>query len=214
MALPFLIEKADRDWILKNTKQLSENPDRDVCLLYFFFATGMTTLEINRVQLKDVLSKSGELNKEFITRSDIARTANIQYPPLRQATRNYIEHRVKNKIARGNNPDHYLGLEPDESLFISNLGKAFSIVRKQTPNGNDSFTCDALNRHIKQLLKQSGVEEPSILSGRRTYAVNLQRRGFDLAHIHRILGNKTVETTKKLLSTDPVDLGWIASHAY
>ena len=214
MALPFLIEDAERKWIFKNTKQISENPDRDVCLLQFFFASGLTKLEINRILLKDVLTKSGELNKSFITRSDIARQAFIIYPPLRQSIRNYIEHRVKHKIVRGHNPDQYKNLSPDDALFISNLGKSFSIVRKETPKGNDSYTCDALNRHIKQLLKQSGIEEPSILSGRRTFAVNMQRHGFDLAHIHSILGNKTVETTKKLLSTDPVDLGWIASHAY
>lgn len=89
------------------------------------------------------------------------------------------------------------------TLFYSYQNKPFSIVRKQTLTGNDTFWCDALNRHIKTLLKNTGIESPSVLSGRRAFAVALRRLGYDVAHIHYMLGNKTLETTQKLLTTDP-----------
>jgi integrase len=133
---------------------------------------------------------------------------------LRELTQNYIDHRVKHKVCLGDNPDQYLGLEPDEALFISYQNKPFSITKKLTEKKNLTYACDALNRHIKMLLGNAGIKNPSILSGRRTYAVTLHRLGYDVAHIHKLLGNKTLETTQKLLTTDPVDMGKIAADAF
>ncbi|WP_445776014.1 hypothetical protein [Shewanella sp.] len=57
-------------------------------------------------------------------------------------------------------------------------------------------------------------ESPSVLSGRRVFAVELHRQGYDVAHIHHMLGNRTLETTQKLLTTDPVSMGAIAANAF
>ena len=219
MALPPLIEKPQRDWLFKVTEQFSQYPERDICLIGFFLGTPCTTLEINRIHLKDVLSKSGKLNKFFIIRGSKDyhgddRRIYLSSKRLIELVNKYLEYRVKNKISLGNHPDHYLGLNPDEGFFISRQGQSFSIVLKRTPKGKSSYSCDALNRHLKKLLKQAGIENPSILSGRRTFAVNLHRKGFDIGHIHHLLGNKTLETTKKILTTDPVDIGKIAAQAF
>ncbi|MCS6162401.1 hypothetical protein [Shewanella baltica] len=64
------------------------------------------------------------------------------------------------------------------------------------------------------ILKNAGVESPSVLSGRRAFAVELHRQGYDVAHIHYLLGNKTLETTQKLLTTDPISMGAIAANAF
>ena len=213
MALPAFLESHQIKWVFKVIKQINKYPDRDTCLMTFFLASALTTLEINRIQLKDVLHKNGSIKKEFQVKGEMARTGYIT-KQMKPSLQKYIEWRVKHKLCLGNNPDQYLTLDPDEALFLSNQGHAFSVVRKKTPKGNDTYSCDALNRHIKNLLKEAGIESPSILSGRRTYAINLQRKGFDVAHIHSMLGNKTAETTKKLLSTDPVDMGWIAAQAF
>jgi len=134
--------------------------------------------------------------------------------PLQKLTLDYINHRVKNNIGLGNHPDQYSGLDPDEALFISYQQQGFSIVRRDREKGKTIYTCDALNRHIKKLLSQAGIKNPSILSGRRTFAVNLHRKGYDVAHIHYLLGNKTLETTMKILTTDPVEMGDIAAQAF
>lgn len=213
MALPPLIEKPQRDWLFKVTKQNSKQPERDVCLLAYFFGTACTTLQINRIQLKDVLHKSGKLNNEFIIK-DTDRIFYLKSQLLRELTQSYIKHRVTNKVCMGDNPDQYQGLDPDEALFISYQNKPFSITKKLTKRKNVTYACDALNRHIKTLLANAGIKNPSILSGRRTYAVTLHRLGYDVAHIHRLLGNKTLETTQKILTTDPVDMGDIAAKAF
>lgn len=217
MALPPIIEKSQRKWLFSVTKELSKQAERDLCLLGYFFGTGMTTLQINRVQLKDVLHKSGKLCAEFkIKGTD--HTFYLVSKLLIKLTNDYLQYRVKHKICLGNNPDQYLGLDGDEPLFISSStkgnNKGFSIVKKTTSIGNDSYTCNALNRHLIHLMKQAGIEGGSILSGRRTFCVTLHRQGFDLAHIHRLLNNKTLETTQKLLTTDTVDMAAIAKQAF
>ncbi len=66
---------------------------------------------------------------------------------------------------------------------------------------------------IETLLKNAGIEQPSVLSGRRAFAVELHRLGYDVAHILHMLGNRTLETTQKLLTTDPVSMWAIAANA-
>ncbi|MBM7070920.1 site-specific integrase [Shewanella sp. 202IG2-18] len=213
MALPEFIETSKIKWIFKVIQKVNKFPEREKCLLVFFFASALTTLEINRIQIKDILHKNGSIRKRYEVKGEMARTAYIS-TRMRQDISPYLNWRVKNKVGLGDHPDHYLGLEPDDALFFTSQGKPFSIVRKKTTVGSDTYSCDALNRHIKKLLKDGGIESPSILSGRRTYAINLHRKGFDESHIHAMLGNKSVETTKKLLSTDPVDMSFIASQAF
>ncbi len=212
MALPELIEKSKRDWIFKVTKSNSKNPERDLAILSLFFGSGLTTFEINRIQICDVLSVNGVLQTSFDVRGN-ERLCHITNSKLRAYVDLYINHRVKNKIALGNNPDQYKGLNPFEALFISAKGKGFSIVKRET-SLNPSYACDALNRLIKTMLKNGGIESPSILSGRRTMAVNLYRAGYDLSHIHYILGNKTLETTNKLIETDEASMAAIAKAAF
>ncbi|SHO57873.1 tyrosine-type recombinase/integrase [Vibrio quintilis] len=213
MALPPFIDKAKRDWLFKVTELNSTQPERDAALLAFFFGSACTTLEINRIQLKDVLKKSGKLSKRFDVRGN-ERVVYLTNPKLCDYTNRYIDYRVKNRIGLGDNPDQYLGLDPDDALFFSYQSKPFSIVRTKTKRGNDTYRCDALNRHLKMLMQNAGIESPSILSGRRTFAVTLHRQGYDIAHIHYMLGNKTLETTQKLLTTDPISMGDIARNAF
>ena len=219
MPLPHLIEQVEKEWLFKVTNETSSDPIRDVCLLGYFLATPCITLEINRIQLHDVLHKSGNLNKKFTIRGTASyngddRVIYLKNKQLIALTKSYIEYRVKNNIGIGDHPDHYLGLDPDECLFFTNKGAGFSIVSKKTTKGNISYSCDALNRHLKMLMNKGGIECPSVLSGRRTFAVMLKRKGFDVAHIHHLLGNKSLETTTKLLTTDPIDMGAIAAEAF
>ena len=213
MALPPVVEKPQRDFLFKVTNHLSKHPERDVCLLSFFFGTGLTTLQINRIQLGDVLQKSGKLAKRFTIRGE-ERYAYLSNKKVIESLENYLSFRVKHKILLGNHPDQYRGLDPDDGLFVTDKGKPYSIVKKRTPAGEVSYTSDALNRHVRKLMNQAGVEDASILSGRRTFAVTLGRLGYDVAHIHHLLGNKSLDTTQKLLMLDPVNMGAIAANAF
>lgn len=177
----------------------------DHAKLAFFFGSACTTLEINRVQLNDVLNKSGRLNRSYTVRG-VEREFYLSNPRLCEFLNQYLAYRVKNRIGL----DQYRGLDPDNALFYSYQNKPFSIVLKQTRAGSESYSCDALNRHIKTLLKNAGVESPSVLSGRRAFAVELHRQGY----IHYLLGNKTLGTTQKILTTDPISMGAIAANAF
>jgi site-specific recombinase XerD len=213
MALPPIVEKPQRDWLFKVTEKLSKQPARDVCLMCFFFGTGLTTLQINRIQLGDVLTKSGKLQKSFTIRGE-DRLCYLSHPKVIESLNRYLDYRVKNKILQGNHPDHYRGLDPDEGLFITDKGAPYSIMSKPTSAGKVSYSSDALNRHIKRLLTQAGVDDASINSGRRTFAVTLHRAGYDIGHIHHLMGNKTLDTTQKLLITDTVNMGGIVANAF
>ena len=50
MALPTLIEDKDKTWIFKVITQTPE-PELSACLMGFFLGSGMSTLEICRVQV-------------------------------------------------------------------------------------------------------------------------------------------------------------------
>lgn len=127
---------------------------------------------------------------------------------LREFLNQYLTYRVKNRIGLGNNPDQYRNLDLDIALFYSYQNRPFSIVRKPTSAGSDRYSCDALNCHIKMLLRNAGIESPSVLSGHRAFAVEL------IAHIHYMLGNKTLETTQRLLTIDPIVMGEIAKNVF
>ncbi|MFL7013702.1 site-specific integrase [Enterovibrio norvegicus] len=183
-------------------------------MLAFFLGTPLSTLEINRIQLGDVIGKSGSLNHQFDIRGKADYHGDTRFYCLSNMRintliNNYLDYRVRNKICRGNNPDQYRGLEPNDAFFISYQNRPFSLIRQ-----GDKYRCDAINRHIKQLLRQGGVEKPSILSGKRTFAVNLHTQGCDIAHLMAMLGDRSEETTRRLVETNPVSMAAIAANAF
>ena len=219
MALPPFVDPNEKEWLYKVTNKTSSNPERDICLLNVFFLTPCTTLEINRIQIRDILYKPGTIKLEFNIRGALAfngleRTIYLSNKKLRQHIKDYVDYRIKHKIGLGDHPDLWGGLDPNEPLFFTNKSAGFSIIKKTSPKGAVSYHSDALNRHIKELMRKSGIENPSILSGRRTFAVMLKRKGIDVSYIHYLLGNKSLKTTQKLFISDPVDMAAIAADVF
>ena len=209
MALPHLIEDKQRAWMFKVITQ-SVEPQLNACLIAFFMASGLTTLELCRVQVKDVLKKNGELNKCFAVKGDVARDFYLSNSKLQSYIHAYLEVRKVD----GDNPDQYNGFDPDESFFKRKNGDVFKLKRRKTDKGSNVYHCNALNAHIKRILADSGIEQPSIKSGRRTLAVRLKRHGVDVPTIHKMLGNKSLETTLRLIETDTVSMLAIADMAF
>ncbi|MFA0011946.1 tyrosine-type recombinase/integrase [Vibrio lentus] len=209
MALPTLIEDKDRSWIFKVISQTPE-PDLNACLFGFWLGSGMTTLELCRVQVKDILTKSGQLTKCFAIKGDVERDFYLSNVKLQNLIKTYLDKRMQD----GDHPDLYNGHDPDEPFFKRANGAYFKIKRRETDSGNVTFHCNALNNHIKRILADSGIERPSILSGRRTFAVRLKRQGVDTPTIHLMLGNKTLDTTLRLIDTDTASMLAIANMAF
>ncbi|BEI26494.1 site-specific integrase [Vibrio fluvialis] len=198
-----------RNWLFKVITQTPE-PELNACLIGFFLGSGMTTLEICRIQVKDIVKKNGQLTKNFTIKGEVSRDFYLSNIKLQNLIKGYIEKRPKD----GDHPDQYGALDPDESFFKRSNGDHFKIKRRATERGNTTYHCNALNNHIKRLLSDAGIEQPSILSGRRTFAVRLKRHGVDVPTIHLMLGNKTLETTLRLIETDTVSMLAIADMAF
>lgn len=66
---------------------------------------------------------------------------------------------------------------------------------------------------ITRLHSIAGIEGGSAQSACRTLSVKLHRKGYDLVHIGAILGHKSVRTTKRLVTQDPVRLADIVAKA-
>lgn len=209
MALPTLIEDKEKTWIFKVITQTPE-PELNACLMGFFLGSGMSTLEICRVQVRDIVKKNGQLAKCFTVKGEVSRNFYLSNIKLQNLIKSYIEKRKKD----GDHPDLYNGFDEDEPFFKRSNGEHFKIKRRTTEKGNTTYHCNALNEHIKRLLSDSGIEQPSILSGRRTFAVRLKRQGVDVPTIHLMLGNKTLETTLRLIETDTVSMLAIADMAF
>ncbi|MVB87128.1 site-specific integrase [Vibrio cholerae] len=209
MALPPIIEDKDKTWLFKVITQ-SPEPELNACLMGFFLGSGMTTLELCRIQVRDILQKNGQLTKSFTVKGEVMRDFYLSNLKLQNLIKSYIEKRKKD----GDNPDQYQGFDPDEAFFKRKNGDHFKIKRRDTEKGNTTYHCNALNNHIKRLLADSGIEQPSILSGRRTFAVRLKRQGVDTPTIHLMLGNKSLDTTLRLIETDTVNMLAIADMAF
>lgn len=209
MALPPIIEDKDKTWLFKVITQ-SPEPELNACLMGFFLGSGMTTLELCRIQVRDIVNKNGQLTKCFAVKGDVNRDFYLSNIKLQNLIKSYIEKRKKD----GDHPDQYQGFDADEPFFKRRNGDHFKIKRRATEKGNTTYHCNALNNHIKRLLADSGIEQPSILSGRRTFAVRLKRQGVDVPTIHLMLGNKSLETTLRLIETDTVSMLAIADMAF
>jgi integrase len=199
MALPHLITKSEQEWLFKLTKSYSKWPERDLCLLAFFIGSPCKILELNKITISDVLSSTDKINKSFIIRGDKAFNGD------------YREMYIKENIAKFLRT--YLESIPNlfnnEFLFRTLKGESFAIT---TIKGNQKP--NSLTRHILDLLRESGIENPSSESGRRTFATAAHRKGEHISTIHWLLGNKMLKTTKRLINSDPLTMGEVSINAY
>lgn len=199
MALPHLITESEQKWLFKTIKLDSPWYFRDWCLMAFFIGTPCTILELNRITISDVLSGGDMINKSFIIRGDKA--MNGEYRKV------YINHELSkllNSYVRSMS-DVY----KNDLLFRTLKGEGFSITTLKGKQRADSLT-----RHVLDLLRNSGIEQPSALSGRRTFATEASRKGVHVSVIHHLLGNKMLKTTKRLIDSDPLTMGELSAKAY
>jgi integrase len=207
MALPPVID--NQKWLFKVTENQSQEPEMALCLLGFFIGTGMRTIEISRIQVQDIFTKSGKLNKRFTVRGDSEREVFLVNKKLKELIANYADKRPVD----GQHPDRYCGFDPEAPFFVRKRYGEFQIQKKETDKGKVTYYCPSLNTYVKKLLTNSGIENASIESGRRTFALRLKGK-VDVPSIHKALGNKDINTTKKLLHTDPIDMRALAELAF
>jgi site-specific recombinase XerD len=85
------------------------------------------------------------------------------------------------------------------------------MVKRTASTGAISYSCDWVGDAIKEIHQKAGILGATAESCRRTFAVRLHQKGYDLRHINELLGHETLKATKNLIDQDPVRLGAIVA---
>lgn len=182
MAKAPFIEDARLKHLLKVAGISGESPVRNIALLYTIYGTGMMLTEV-------------------------ARLLYWSSPRVTSAIDKYLEYRVEHKHGITTRKVAYRGLDPDSALFRASEGEPYRLTTRKTTSGALSYSCDSLSQLFRKLHLQAGIESASAMSGRRTFAIRLHQKGYDLRHINELLGHETLTATKNLIDADPVLLG-------
>lgn len=218
MPKPLVVEDAKFEHMLKATAAYSRTPERDAALLLVLYGTAMTTTELATITIADFLKPDGSVRITSAVRVDVAHNGSER--PLYWSNKRvvaaldrYLAVRLERKQGLTVKKGAYRGLDPAGALFLTEDGQPYALTKKAGAKGVVSYSCNALGAVISKLHANAGVEGGNAQAARRTLAVKLHRKGYDLAHIKTLLGHKSVETTKRLVDGDPANLASIVAGA-
>lgn len=215
MAKAPVVEEPEFRLAIKKAATTGQAKLRDVALLWVAYGTGLMPIELAKLTIADYLSADGTVREESEVRSDIA--FNELSRPLYWSNKSvcgaidaYLSERSRLGYGTTGKAE-YRNLDPVSPLFLAVDGKPFTFTRRTTAAGTISYSCESLTQIIRRLHTQAGIEAGSALSARRTFAVRLNRKGYDLRHIQTILGVQSMVAVKRMVEADPVRLGAIVS---
>lgn len=187
-------------------------------MLLTLYGTALAVTELATLTVGDYLAVNGSVRVTSAVRPGVAH--NGEERPLYWSNRRvvtaidaYLTWRSTHRQGRTIKRDAYRALDPDSMLFLTEDGQPYSLTKRMLPSGVLSYSCNTLGAYISRLHQNAGIEGGSASSARRTLAVKLHRKGYDLVHIAALLGHKSVSTTKRLVSQDPVRLADIVARA-
>lgn len=205
--------------LLKVAAISGEFPVRNFALLTTIYGTGMMLTEVARLPLKAYLKPDGSILDESAVAPEIAyngkrRPLYWSNAKLTDAVDAYLAYRTEHRHRVTTRKGAYRGLDPEAPIFMTDEGEPYRLMERRTATGAISYSCDSLSQLFRKLHLQAGIEGASAMSGRRTFAVRLSNKGFDLKHIKELLGHETLKATKNLIDADPVRLGKIAAGVF
>jgi len=180
--------------------------NRNTTIIWMLFGSGLRINEVAKLQIKDVFYHSGELKKSFVipgpyTKTGKPRPVYILAQWQRDSLCAWRDQRLQEN-AMLSDDDSFGGLRGDSPLILSKRGKAwrnlaFNDKKYKAKDGTVKTTkvCGSLENLVRDLVKNSGLHFGSSHSGRRTLATWLDRKGYDLDLIQRILGHESPEMT-------------------
>jgi site-specific recombinase XerD len=218
MAKPPVIEDSQIEHLIKATAAYSRMPVRDTALILTLYGTAMANTELATITVGDYLMPDGSVRVTSAVPPDVAHngTKRALYWSNKRvvaAVDAYLAWRFTRRHGRTIKRDAHRGLDPDSPLFLTDDGEPYALTKRTLPSGVLSYSCNTLGAYISRLHVNAGIEGGSAQSARRTLAVKLHRKGYDLVHIAAILGHKSVSTTKRLVTQDPVRLADIVARA-
>jgi site-specific recombinase XerD len=210
------IEEGRLKHMLKVAATSGESPLRNVALLTTVYGTGMMLTEIARIPVSAYLNGDGSVREKSCVDATIA--YNGKERPLYwsntkvvKAIDDYLTYRIVHRHRVTPFSTAFRGLDPDGPIFLTGDGDPYKLIERVTGKGTASYSCDSLSQLFRKLHSQAGIEGASAMSGRRTFAVRLANKGYDLRHINELLGHETLTATKRLIDADPVRLGAIVA---
>jgi site-specific recombinase XerD len=216
MAKAPVVEEAQMRHAMKVAAVTGQTPARDTALLCVLYGTGMTATEVAQLEVADVLAEGGEYRTASEVRAAIA--FNGRRRPIfwtntrvREALDAYFLERTRLRQGVTSWRSQWRGLVQLGPAFLTADGRPFTLTTRRTSAGNISRSCESLTQAIRKLHDQAGIEAAGATAVRRTFAVRLHRKGYDLRHIREVLGLSTLSATKNLVEGDPVDLGRIVA---
>lgn len=218
MAKPPVIEDKQVEHLIKATAAYSRVPERDTALLLTLYGTALNVTELATIKVSSYLKPDGTVLVTSTVAPDIAHNGNER--PLFWSNKRvvaamdkYLEWRLLRKHSTTIKKGAYRGLDPDSPIFLTDDGQPYSLTKRVLPSGALSYSCNTLGAYISRVHANAGIEGGSAASARRTLAVKLHRKGYDLVHIATLLGQKSVSTTRRLVSQDPARLADIVAGA-
>jgi len=216
MAKAPVVEEKDWKHMLRVAAVSGDTPVRDVALLYVLYGTGAQLTEIASLIVSDYLKANGDVLVESKWRPEISYTGKPRplfwtNTKVTGAINDYLAWRLVKLHGVTVRKAAYRGLDPDSRLFLREDGQPFQLSKRTTPAGVISYSCDSLSQRYRKLHAQAGIEGANARSGRRTFAVRLARKGYDLRHIGELLGMSTITSVKRLVDEDPIKLGDIVA---
>jgi site-specific recombinase XerD len=211
MAKPPYIEDKQLKHMLKVASVTGDSPVRDVALLYTAYGTGLMLTELASITVNDYLTETGEVRSDSRVRAEIAHNNRERplywvSPRVLLAIDAYLNYRIRHKHGVTTRKAAFRSLEPDGPLFRRADGEPYGLTKRSLASGTISYSCDSLSQVFRKLHAQAGIEGGHALAARRTFAVRLNRRGYDVRSIAELLGHSTISATKRLIDEDPVRL--------
>lgn len=218
MAKPPVIENNQFEHLVRATAAYSRVPERDTALLLILYGTALAVSELGAITVGDYLAEDGSVRVTSLVRPSVANSGEAR--PLYWSNKRvvaaidaYLAWRVVNRQGCTVQRHAFRALDATSPLILTEDGQPYSLTKRILPSGVLSFSCNSLGAYISRLHANAGIEGGSAQSARRTLAVKLHRQGYDLVHIAALLGHKSISTTKRLVTQDPVRLADIVAKA-
>ena len=188
-------------------RKRSENPHRDVALIFVLFCTGAKPIEIARLQVRDYLNRDGSVQERSEMRPEAAvngRGRPLFFTSSRAcaAIDAYLAERVRRQLgvvaaSVASDAVRFRGLDPLSALFLTETGKRFEV----TGRGPDDqrATCRLMIATLRLIFKRAGWTGVTSRSARRVVARRLIDKGADGAQVGELLGLSSTRAVRRLL---------------
>lgn len=148
------------------TEATSRFPERDTLILLLGVTCGMRVTAIARIEIRDVLARSGARREEVSLRGTITkgcrpRCIYLSHERTIAAFDGYIEWRYQRGAGAALDRREYRGLMPQTRLILTQKGSAFELSVKRRVNFDgetvEYLAADSLQSYVTGLYRAAGL---------------------------------------------------------